>query len=395
MNKSVPKGVRSLLRVGIFTDSYRPYTSGVVRSIDTFRTELEPKDVLFYIFAPRYPGCAPEERVYRFISVPAPTNPGFRLAVPLSLRIGATLKRLKLDLIHAHSPFLMGGLGARWAKHLGIPLVFTYHTLYEEYVHYFPLLNGPARSATRRRTIGFCNRSDLVIAPTRVIETHLKDSGVSTHVKVLPTGVKLSVFRGGDREGFRKRYGISAREPVLVYVGRLGKEKNIEFLLRALRFVNERVPGVRLVLVGGGPQRAELMEKARENRVERQVVFTGPIPPDKVKDSYAAGDIFVMASLTETQGLVIGEAKAAGLPAVAVSAQGVSEMVNEGVDGFLTPLDAEVFASRICRLVEDPGLRQTFQSNALKKAEELDASRVAENLLVLYRTLLAGTGKSF
>jgi glycosyltransferase involved in cell wall biosynthesis len=365
-----------------------------VRSIETFKAELEARNVSFYIFAPNYPGCVPEERVYRFASVPAPTNPGFRLAVPLSFRIGTVLRSLQPDLIHVHSPFLMGGLGARWAKRLSIPLIFTYHTLYEEYVHYFPLLKKAARSVTRRRTIGFCNRSDLVIAPTRVIKAHLKKNGVRTPVKVVPTGVKLSVFQGGDREGFRRRHGISADETVLVYVGRLGKEKNIGFLLGALRLVNARAPRVKLVLVGGGPQRAELMETARQNRVESQVVFAGPIPPDRVKDGYAAGDIFVMASLTETQGLVILEAKAAGLPAVAVSAQGVCEMVDEGVDGFLTPLDEDVFASRICQLIEDRGLRGTFASNALKRAEEMDASRAAESLLVLYRTIL-GKGESF
>jgi glycosyltransferase involved in cell wall biosynthesis len=372
----------------VFTDSYRPYTSGVVRSIDTFKNNLEAKDVLCYIFAPKYPGCLSEERVYRFVSVPAPTNPGFRLALPLSLRIGGTLRGLELDLIHAHSPFLMGGLGARWARRLDIPLIFTYHTLYEEYVHYFPLLNKPARTATRRHTIEFCNRSDMVIAPTTIIQDHLKKSGVRSPVKVLPTGVELRVFQGGDRKGFRKRHGINNGEPVLVYVGRLGREKNIAFLLRALSLVNERVRGARLVLVGGGPQRAELVETARGIGVESQVVFTGPMPPDRVKDSYAAGDIFVMASLTETQGLVIGEAKAAGLPAVAVNAQGVSEMVNEGVDGFLTPLDEGVFAARVCRLIEDRELYRTFKSNALKKAEEMDASRAAENLLALYRSIL-------
>lgn len=375
------------MRVGVFLDSYRPYVSGVVRSVETFRAELAKKGVSFFIFAPWYPGCKPEERVYRFFAVPAPTNRDFMLAVPVSLRLGRELKRLELDLIHVHSPFLLGSLGARWARRLKIPLVFTYHTLYEEYVHYFPLLQKQARAATRRYTVGFCNRCDLVLAPTGIIRDYLLRAGVRVPVAALPTGINLAAFRGGDREGFRRRYGIAPDAPVLVYVGRLGKEKNIEFLLRTLRRIGERVRDVRLVLVGGGPARGELAALAEELGVGERVVFTGPVPPDRVKDCYAAGDLFVSASLTETQGLVIGEAKAAGLPAVAVGAQGVSEMVAEGVDGFLTPLDEEIFADRVCRSLEDAELYRRLKVNALVKAEELSASLTADALLGHYRAL--------
>lgn len=360
----------------------------MVRSIDLFKTELEVRGVSFYIFAPQYKGCVPEDRVFRFFSVPAPTNPGFTLAIPFSFRIGNTLKKLNLDLVHVHSPFLMGMLGARWARRLKIPLVFTHHTLYEEYVHYFPVLHKPARWVTRRHTVAFCNRSDLVLVPTGVIKEHLRDTGVTAPVEVLPTGVDLKAFKGGDREGFRRRYGINPEERVLVYVGRLGKEKNVEFLLRALRHVSEQVQGTRLVLVGGGPQRRELFEVAKENGVENRVVFTGPIPLDEVKDCYAAGDIFVIASVTETQGLVIGEAKVAGLPVVAVRAKGVSEMVNDGIDGYLTPLDEKVFAERVCRLIKNPALYQQLRAGALEKAGDLAASKSAERLLECYNALV-------
>ncbi|MEW6446541.1 MAG: glycosyltransferase family 4 protein [Bacillota bacterium] len=383
------------MHVGVFTDSYRPYTSGVVRSIETFRAELEAEGLSFFIFAPNYPGVCPEERVFRFPSVPAPTNPDFTLAIPFSLKIAGKLKNMKLDLVHVHSPFILGSLGARWARRLGIPLVFTYHTLYEEYVHYFPLLQKMARKVTRQYTIRFCNRCDLVLAPAAAIKEYLVKAGVRTRVEYLPTGIDLNAFRDGDRQGFRRRYGIGFDEPVLLYVGRMGKEKNVGFLLRAFRGVSDRVERIWLVLVGGGPAKERLAAEAVRLGVANRVIFTGPVPPDKVKDCYAAGDIFVMSSLTETQGLVLGEAKAAGLPAVAVRAQGVSEMVNEGVDGFLTPLDEAVFAEKVCRLLADSGLYRSMKQNALIHSEEIAASRMAKRLQEYYQALCRSTGESF
>ncbi|MEW6572518.1 MAG: glycosyltransferase family 4 protein [Bacillota bacterium] len=375
------------MRVGVFTDSYRPYTSGVVRSIETFRAELEAEGISFFIFAPNYPGVDPEDRVFRFPSFPAPTNPDFTLAIPFSFRLAGTVKNMKLDIVHVHSPFMLGKLGARWARRLGIPLVFTYHTLYEEYVHYFPFFKNIARQVTRKYTISFCNRCDLILTPTEIIKEYLLKSGVFTRVESLPTGIDLKAFRGGDRQGFRQRYGIGVDELVLLYVGRMGKEKNVGFLLRAFRGVCDRVQRIWLVLVGGGPAREGLAEEAKSLGVADRIVFTGPVPPDKVKDCYAAGDIFVISSLTETQGLVVGEAKAAGLPAVAVGAQGVSEMVNDGVDGFLTPLDEGIFTARVCQLAEDSVLRRRMSKNALLNAEKIAATRMAMRLKRLYQEL--------
>ncbi|HIE13416.1 MAG TPA: glycosyltransferase family 4 protein [Desulfotomaculum sp.] len=375
------------MRVGVFTDSYRPYMSGVVRSIETFRAELEAEGFSFFIFAPNYPGAQPEERVFRFRSLPAPTNPEFTLAVPFSRQLGGALKNIEPDIIHVHSPFILGWLGARWARRLGIPLVFTYHTLYEEYVHYFPLLQAVAREVTRKYTIGFCSRCDLVLAPTAAIREYLLQSGVQTRVESLPTGIDLASFQGGDGQGFRRRYGIGLDEPVLLYVGRMGKEKNIGFLLRTFRGIRERVEGVWLVLVGGGPAKEELAAEAEKLGVADRALFTGPVPPERVKDCYAAGNIFVISSLTETQGLVVGEAKAAGLPAVAVRAQGVSEMVNEGVDGFLTPLEETAFAAKVCELLSNASLYQVMKGNALTQAEEIAAPRMAQRLKAFYQEL--------
>ena len=161
-------------KIGIFTDSYRPYNSGVVRSIETFSTELTAQGHELYIFAPSYRDCENESRVFRFASIPAPTNPDFTLAVPISLKLKPTIKRLDLDLIHVHSPFVLGRVGARYARKLGIPLVFTFHTLYEQYVHYFPFGQNITRELTQKWCADFANNCDMVVAPTGVVGEYLQ-----------------------------------------------------------------------------------------------------------------------------------------------------------------------------------------------------------------------------
>jgi len=167
------------LKIGIFTDSYLPYTSGVVRSIVTFKEELISNGHEVYIFAPSYDNCVEEEGVFRFSSIKSPTNRDFTLAWPFSFEFGPMVKKLDLDLIHVHSPFLLGRLGASYARKLDIPLVFTYHTLYEQYVHYLPFAGTLAKDITQHISRSFSNRCDLVIVPTAAIETYLRKIGVT------------------------------------------------------------------------------------------------------------------------------------------------------------------------------------------------------------------------
>ncbi|MEW6541695.1 MAG: glycosyltransferase family 4 protein [Bacillota bacterium] len=379
------------MRVAVFTDSYRPYTSGVVRSIETFSEELLALGHQVYIFAPRYGQVhAREESIFRFYSVPSPTNPGYNIAIPISLRLKGTLKQLKVDIIHVHSPFMLGRLGARCARDLGLPLVFTYHTLYDQYVHYLPVARNLTRKMTQKLSAQFCNRCDMVLVPTWVIGEYIRGLGVQVPVTKLPTGIKIEDFQQGDPRWLRERYGIAAEEKVLLFVGRMGQEKNIDFLLRAYRQVLDgpRKTPVRLVLVGGGPETGNLKLLARALGIGERTVFTGPLAGRDVASCYAGADLFVFASVTETQGLVIGEAKAAGVPAVAVDAFGVAEMVSHGEDGFLTGLSEEAFAERILLLLSDDELHRRMAAAARKNARELSAGVLAAQLESLYRRLI-------
>lgn len=382
---------RKGLAIGVFTDSYRPYTSGVVRSIEIFTRHLRALGHRVYIFAPSYPNCQPEEGVFRFLGLPAPTQREFTLALPISLTLGATVRRLNLDVVHVHSPFLLGRLGARVARRFGLPLVFTYHTLYDEYVHYVPLFQGLSRKLVRRYTRDFCNRCDLVVTPTNLIAERLRGQGVRAPLEVIPTGIEVADFRNADPTWLRRSYGLPPEAKILLFVGRLGKEKNIDFLLQSFARLREHAElgPLKLVLVGDGAAAPDLARQARQLDVEKDVLFTGTLPKEKVAHCYAGADLFVFASLTETQGLVLAEAKAAGLAVVAVDANGVREMVNHGEDGYLTGLSLEEFTGRVAELLRDETKRRAMGRRGQVLVQPYAAENTAARLAACYQQLAA------
>ncbi|MDK2815394.1 MAG: 1,2-diacylglycerol 3-alpha-glucosyltransferase [Moorella sp. (in: firmicutes)] len=376
------------MHIGIFTDSYLPYTSGVVRSIVTFSNELRRLGHRVSIFAPSYGNSRPEKDIYRFHSLRAPTFKEFALAIPVAPALPRVLRELRIDLIHVHSPFLMGQLGARMARQLGLPLVATYHTLYEEYVHYFPLAPRLMRKAVRHYTVSFCNRCQLVITPTEVITAYLRENGVKVPVVSIPTGIELDRFQNLDSTWLRKYLQLPPEEIILLHVGRLGKEKNITFILQAFAFVHQQVPDTRLVLVGSGPLKETLQSQARSLGINQAVTFAGSFPFEQMPAVYAGADLFIFASVTETQGLVIAEAKAAGLPVVAVKAYGVEEMVVNGKDGFLTSLDINTFSACVLQLVKDLSLRRQMGEQARQNAAAFAAAAMARRLEAQYQLFL-------
>lgn len=376
------------MRIAVFSDSYLPYRSGVVRSVETFAKELKQAGHKIFIFAPRYGPDEQEEDVFRFPSVRAPNFKEFAVALPWAPGLKQTLRRWQVDLVHVHSPFLVGGLGARAARSLGLPLVFTYHTLYEQYVHYFPLAPRMARWLVRRYTIHFANRCDAVIAPTQEIASFLRRNGVKARLETIPTGIVLEDYQEADPLWLRRRTGLGEENVILLYVGRLGKEKNVDFLLRSFARLRREAPFAHLVLVGSGPWENFLRQELNRLGIEEAVHFLGAFPFNEMPQIYKGADIFVFASTTETQGLVIAEAKAAGLPVVAVAAYGVKEMVHHGRDGFLVPSDEEVFAATVKEIIFNKDLRRQLGANGRENARNLSSSAMAKRLIALYQELI-------
>ncbi|GAB6273178.1 MAG: glycosyltransferase family 4 protein [Peptococcaceae bacterium] len=378
------------MKIAFFSDSYRPYTSGVVISLDTFKKELTALGHNIYLFVPSYPNYRDnEENIFRFMALPAPTNPDFNIALPLSRRAKSVIRSFQPDIIHVHSPFMLGKLGASYARQLNVPLVFTFHTLYEEYVHYVPLAPYIAKKTTRYFCRNFCNKCDLIIVPTAEIGNYLKWLGVTVPVKKVPTGLNMEDFTQikANVSWLRKSYDLGAEEKVLLFVGRLGQEKNLPFLLHAYKEVQEEFPVTRLVLVGGGPEEKNLKYLAKQLGITSKLIFTGALPKEKVIECYYAADLFVFASVTETQGLVLPEAKAAGLPIIALSAYGVKEMVADGEDGFLiTPkLNKEKetiaeFAAKIKLVLGQDELRKLLCKQAKINAAQYSIHNCALSL---------------
>ncbi len=378
------------MKIGVFTDSFRPYTSGVVRSIELFTREFNQRGHDVFIFGPDYPAMHPpkEEGVFRFISVPWPTMPEFTLPIPISIHLSTTIKEIGLDIIHAHSPFLLGRLGARAARRHKLPLVFTFHTLYDQYVHYFPIAEEASKQVVQAIGRDFCNHCNMVVAPSQLVVNYLRRIGVEAPIVNIPTGIELEEFENLDTNWLKDNYGIKPEEKALLFVGRLGQEKNVVFLLKAFQNVLQQHPEVHLVLVGKGPQENFLRQMCYQIGISNKVTFTGVLPRSSIVHCYASAYMFVFPSVTETQGLVIGEAKAAGLPTVAIKAFGPAEMVEDGEDGILTEPVMTQFSEAIIKLLDDDALYNYMKGKALQNAPLISSACSAENMLEVYQDLL-------
>lgn len=378
------------MRIGIFTDSYKPYTSGVVTSITTFKDELTRLGHEVYIFAPSYPNYnEPEDNVFRFFSVPSPTNPDYSLAIPVYPGLNMIVKRLRLDIIHVQSPFTMGRVGLHYARKYKIPLVITYHSRYDQYVHYVPLAQELAKEVTIKYSSSFCNHCDHVVVPSQDIMEIIQEFEVNKPITVIPTGIPLYKFEGGNSAWLRENYDIPAQNKILLFVGRLTKEKNLPFLIKAFKRINAQIPDTTLVLTAQGPLEAELKNLCKNLGLnDGDVIFTGALPFETLVNVYHSADLFVFASLTETQGLVVTEAMAAGLPVVAVRASGVQDMVDDGLDGILTNENMDEFVAAVCRVLGDEDLYDELKMNAYRKAEMLSSRNMALKMEDLYTKLL-------
>lgn len=382
------------VRVGVFTDSYLPRISGVVRSIESFVAELRRQGHHASIYAPAYRGYVDHDPdVVRFPSVLPPGHPDFPLAIPLARRFLARLRARRLTAIHTHSPFLMGAAGRYAARRLSLPLIFTHHTMYAEYVHYVPLVSQRfSREFVTRYTVRYCNRCTAVIAPSNAVAVWLRSIGVTTPVEVLPTaGFELARFDRLDPAWVRPRYGVPPGAPLVITVGRLAPEKRFDVVLTA--FAEAAAPArgypgpAWLLVVGGGSEADALTALAGHLGIAAQVAFTGPLDHDRVLECYAASDVFAFASPTETQGLVIVEAMAAGLPVAAVGAGGVAEVLGSGEGGLLVDLDAHALAVAIRRLLHDERLRHDLAQHGRRAARAYAIEALTHRLVGLYRQM--------
>jgi len=381
------------MRVAIFTNAYRPVVSGVVNSVDLIRKGLMRNGHTAFIFAPQVAGFQEQHSgVWRFRSLNLTRKVEFPLPVPYSTRIFPLIPRLNLDVIHTHHPFLLGEVGAHFAKKLGIPLVYTFHTQLEKYSHYVPLPQDLVRKAARDYVAAYARKCDCIICPSPSIRGLLDDYGVTCRVEVLQNAVDLRAYRRADGSGVRSGLGLGPERVLCIYTGRMGIEKNLSFMLRAFRNVHRDHPEAALMLVGDGPLLEDLQAEAAGLGLAEHVLFPGRVAYREIPSYYAASDLFVMTSTTEVKPLAVLEGMATGLPVVAVDACGTGDTVTTGHDGLLCECDEEAFANILRTAVADAALRRRLGEAARVTAEAYSLENYAHRLIELYRDVGAGRG---
>lgn len=361
------------MRINYYSESFKPYLSGVTVSVDTFASGLIKSGHTVTVFAPGYPDYQEDSpyQVIRFPSLGTNAYPGFRLSIPCSKKHTAFYKKNKPDIIHSHSPFQLGLLAQHYAKKYKIPFVYHFHTLFTEYLHLVKIPEFITRPITIKIIQLFCKNCNLIIAPTQIVKDTLQNEyKIKQRVEVLPTGIDDDAVKKASPAGIREKYNLTKENFLLQYCGRLSKEKNIEFLLRAFQKINILAPQARLMIVAFGPHEGFLKKMTAELGLTDKVIFTGRIERSEIYNYLKAADLFVCASKTETQGLVLSEAKACGKPAVAIAAAGVSKMVIDNYDGFLVPEDLDKFTAKTTELINDKQKRELFSNNALQNAAQ-------------------------
>lgn len=377
-----------MMRIGVFSNTYKPVISGVVTSISLFRRGLMERGHEVFIFAPACRGYEDdEENVFRYPAIDLPETLNASLALPFSPRISRLLPTLGLDVIHSHHPAIMGREAVRVARKLQAPLVFTCHSRYEDYSDYVPVgqLGEPlVKMAIRRLVTDYVNDCDLAICPSPHVMRLLEEYGVTQPMEIIPTPVRLDAFGRGEGDWVRQKHGLGAGERVLVYVGRLALEKDIPFLLRAFRRVLAQERGCKLLLVGSGPEEKHLRRLVEELGIGERVVFAGYVEHVQVPDYLAAADLFTLTSWSEVQPLSVLEALAAGLPAVAVRTWATEELLTPGVDGVLVEGDEATFAAAVVGLLRNDEQRAALAQQARRTAQRYSVEAAAEKLEQAY-----------
>jgi 1,2-diacylglycerol 3-alpha-glucosyltransferase len=364
--------------VAFFTECYSPIINGVVASIDALRGGLADAGTAVTIVAPHFPRERDDDdALVRLPSLPLPTSTGYRLCVPYVSR-GARERIARAAIVHAHSPFVTGGLGANIARRSHVPLVFTYHTRIDEYAHYAPFEAHIARASMVALTRAFANRANAVIVPTAAMRARLRDIGVRVPIAIVPSSIDVARFAAARRTAAARAFlGARADAHVVLAVSRIAKEKRLDVAIDAIA----RVHGAVLAIVGDGPDRAALEARANALGIRDRVRFTGALDPAALPDLYAASDAFVFSSPTETQGLVLAEALAAGLPVVAVDVPVNREVL--GGFGRLVAADAQAVATALSEAVAAP----RDPAGAEFAFRHFGRARQAEAVLNVYKSI--------
>lgn len=391
------------MKIAFFNDTYHPYVSGVIAAMDRFARSLKNggHEVVMVVPGHWTPWWKeePSEEVHELPSIRVPGFDGLRVGTPLlaegHFTVTGKLDR-DIDIIHAHSPFIVGRVGARLAENRRLPLVFTCHSVYPKYSDYVPLVADLAADVIREYVADFCSDCDIILAPSQHVEKILRVWGVESRIEVLPSGVDVDqVTRvrrsilavGGVRDEMCLPLGIDDDSRVLLFVGRLDTQKNITFLFDVVKNLG-RDTSVDLVVVGDGPARESISQQVATLGLSDHVHFVGKKSFEEVVRWYCVSDVFCFPSTSETQGLVVVEAMAAGLPVVALSSPSSREIIEDGWDGVLTRESAGEFADEVRKLIRDEAWYRSVSARGKDKAEQFSIDSLTDRLVAVYQSAI-------
>jgi 1,2-diacylglycerol 3-alpha-glucosyltransferase len=409
------------MKIGFFTDSYVPGRSGFDNSIETFKQDFEKLGHKVYVFAPLYKNCKDKEHnVLRFNSLKILENPETRLAFPFfPTNRNLKIEEIKLDIVHAHDPFLMGMLGKYVAVQKNIPFFYTHHADYPEYTRVYFKEKFVLPFFANLLTIWFSNLSDAVIAPSYKTKNFLEKNGVKKEIHVVPTGIDINLFKKSlkERDAIRKKLKISDKAFVLIFIGRMSEEKNITFLLEVFRKALEKSKfPLNFIMVGDGQDFKKIKQISKKIKNFPFIRFVGAVSYKDVPKYYQAADVFVFSSLTETQGIVILEAMASELPVVALKDDVYNGIITNKKNGFLITQDPStrsgqdpstrsgqdpsvrsgqdkektenLFVRRIFELMNNRSLYKRISSANRQTACDFSRKKQAEKLLAIYNKII-------
>lgn len=380
------------MNIGIFTETYYPQINGVVTSIRSLEKELNNQGHRVYIFTTTHPDATPKPRVFRLPSMPFWSMPSHRVAFSFSPKALKIIKNLNLDVIHTQTEFPMGLLGKTAAKFFNIPIVHTYHTMYEDYVHY--ILRGYVVTPKMAKDFSriFCNSAEAVIAPSKKVYDVLREYGVTRDIEIIPTGIDLEPFKSSnfshnDITTLRAEYGLEENTPVILYLGRLAKEKSVDVIIKSMIDLLKKLPEAKLFIVGDGPYRIHLEELTSQLNLNKAIIFAGQQPWKDVPKFYQCANTFVTASTTETQGLTYAEAMAACIPVVAKQDANIVELLKDNINGRVFVDDSQL-PDTLYKALNDKENSKNMVSQAYLDIQPLSSEEFGKNVIELYNKVI-------
>lgn len=389
------------MRIGLFTDTYDPHINGVATSIAMLEKALRDKGHQVFVVT-----VNPDELSYNFensdriIRIPGiPTGIyDYRLSGIYPIKAVNKIKEWNLDVIHSHTEFGIGTFARIIAKRFDIPVVHTYHTMYEDYVHYITkgFFDTPSKKIVEYLTKFYCDKTakELIVPTKKTYDLFKEKYKFDRNVHIIPTGIDVEKFHKDkiniqNQKAIRFKYNISEDDFVIIFVGRIAKEKSIEFLIENHVSIVEKNKKAKLLIVGDGPDKEELMKLTEKLKIKNNVIFTGKVPWNEIVDYYTLANVFTTASHTETQGLTLIEAMAASLPVIALDDEAFNTIVIDDLNGYLFK-DKKGYKNSIEKLMKDPEKLIRMGKQARINSDAYSSKYYAERVLDVYKSALEG-----